>query len=73
MPAGAFHCRFQRQGQTRPRRAEQSAQSQVDLKLAADTLADTNQLELRVFANEAYRQAVLVARLDNLGKGNLAF
>ncbi|HRM95050.1 MAG TPA: N-acetyl-gamma-glutamyl-phosphate reductase, partial [Alicycliphilus sp.] len=26
-------------------------------------------LELRVFANEAYRQAVLVARLDNLGKG----
>ena len=40
-----------------------------DLKLAADTLADTNQLELRVFANEAYRQAVLVARLDNLGKG----
>ena len=30
---------------------------------------DTNQLELRVFANETYRQAVLVARLDNLGKG----
>ena len=26
-----------------------------DLKLAADTLANTNQLELRVFANEAYR------------------
>ena len=40
-----------------------------DLKLAADTLANTNQLELRVFANDAYRQAVLVARLDNLGKG----
>ena len=40
-----------------------------DLKLAADTLANTNQLELRVFANETYRQAVLVARLDNLGKG----
>ena len=40
-----------------------------DLKLAADTLANTNQLELRVFANEAYHQAVLVARLDNLGKG----
>lgn len=38
-------------------------------KLAADTLADTNQLELRVFANEQYRQAVLIARLDNLGKG----
>ena len=40
-----------------------------DLKLAADTLADTNKLELRVFANEQYRQAVAVARLDNLGKG----
>ncbi|MDD2544762.1 MAG: N-acetyl-gamma-glutamyl-phosphate reductase [Burkholderiaceae bacterium] len=40
-----------------------------DLKLAADTLAHTNQLELRVFANEQYRQAVLIARLDNLGKG----
>jgi len=40
-----------------------------DLKLAADTLAGTNKLELRVFANEQYRQAVAVARLDNLGKG----
>jgi len=29
----------------------------------------TNRLELRVYANESYRQAVLVARLDNLGKG----
>lgn len=40
-----------------------------DNKLAADTLANTNQLELRVFANEQHRQAVLIARLDNLGKG----
>nr|MBP6305862.1 N-acetyl-gamma-glutamyl-phosphate reductase [Giesbergeria sp.] len=24
---------------------------------------------LRVFGNETYRQAVLIARLDNLGKG----
>lgn len=40
-----------------------------DLKLAADTLAGTNALELRVFANETHRQAVLIARLDNLGKG----
>lgn len=38
-------------------------------KLDALALNDTNQLELRVFANEAYRHAVLVARLDNLGKG----
>ena len=40
-----------------------------DGKLAADTLANTNKLELRVFANEQHRQAVLIARLDNLGKG----
>jgi len=40
-----------------------------DGKLAADALADTNKLELRVYGNEARRQAVLVARLDNLGKG----
>ena len=40
-----------------------------DFKLAADTLAGTNKLELRVFANESCRQAVLIARLDNLGKG----
>jgi N-acetyl-gamma-glutamyl-phosphate reductase len=30
---------------------------------------DTDRLELRVFGNEAEGQAVLVARLDNLGKG----
>ena len=40
-----------------------------DGKLAADTLADTNHLELRVFGNDAYHQALLMARLDNLGKG----
>ncbi len=38
-------------------------------KLEAEALNDTNKLELRVFFNEARRQAVLVARLDNLGKG----
>ena len=40
-----------------------------DGKLDAQALNDSNQLELRVFANEHYRHAVLVARLDNLGKG----
>lgn len=40
-----------------------------DGKLDAPALADTNALELRVYGNEAYRHAVLVARLDNLGKG----
>ena len=38
-------------------------------KLDATALNDTNKMELRVFSNEAQRQAVLVARLDNLGKG----
>jgi len=38
-------------------------------KLDALALNDTNKLELRVFANEEARHAVLIARLDNLGKG----
>ena len=38
-------------------------------KLDALALNDTNKLEIRVFANDAHRHAVLVARLDNLGKG----
>ena len=37
--------------------------------LDALALNGTNKLELRVFGNETYRHAVLVARLDNLGKG----
>jgi N-acetyl-gamma-glutamyl-phosphate reductase len=40
-----------------------------DGKLEPEALNDTNCLELHVYANEAHRQAVLVARLDNLGKG----
>ncbi|ADV01968.1 N-acetyl-gamma-glutamyl-phosphate reductase [Alicycliphilus denitrificans] len=40
-----------------------------DGRLDALALNDTNRMELRVYANEAYRHAVLVARLDNLGKG----
>lgn len=35
----------------------------------AESLNDTNQLELRVFGNARRGQAVLVAKLDNLGKG----
>lgn len=38
-------------------------------KVAAETLADSDRMELMVFAHEGHRQAVLVARLDNLGKG----
>lgn len=40
-----------------------------DGKVDALALNGTNALEVRVFANEDYRQAVLVATLDNLGKG----
>ena len=38
-------------------------------KLEPEELNDTDLLELSVYANETHRQAVLVARLDNLGKG----
>jgi N-acetyl-gamma-glutamyl-phosphate reductase len=38
-------------------------------KIEPQALNDTNMLELSVYANEARHQAVLVARLDNLGKG----
>jgi N-acetyl-gamma-glutamyl-phosphate reductase len=38
-------------------------------RLEPEALNDTDRLELRVYANTAHRQAVLVARLDNLGKG----
>ena len=38
-------------------------------KLGATANNDSNKLELRVFGNEAHRHAVVIARLDNLGKG----
>ena len=41
----------------------------ADGKLEPEALNDTDRLELTVHANEKHRQAVLVARLDNLGKG----
>jgi N-acetyl-gamma-glutamyl-phosphate reductase len=40
-----------------------------DGRIEATALNDTNKMELRVYGNEDQRQAVLVARLDNLGKG----
>ena len=40
-----------------------------DGKLDAVALAGRDTMELRVFGNAARRQALLVARLDNLGKG----
>src|SRR3984885_15007170 len=41
----------------------------ADGKLEPEALNDTDRMELTVHAHEKYRQAVLVARLDNLGKG----
>ena len=38
-------------------------------RLEPEALNETNRLELYVFASPKYAQAVLVARLDNLGKG----
>jgi len=38
-------------------------------RIEPEALNDTDRLELRVFGKDAHRQAVLVARLDNLGKG----
>jgi N-acetyl-gamma-glutamyl-phosphate reductase len=41
----------------------------ADGKIDALALNDTNELEIRVFPNEDHRHAVVIARLDNLGKG----
>jgi N-acetyl-gamma-glutamyl-phosphate reductase len=38
-------------------------------RLEPEALNETNMLELYVFASAKHRQAILVARLDNLGKG----
>src|SRR5580704_5646119 len=38
-------------------------------KIEPQSLNGTDELELRVFANDARGQAILVAKLDNLGKG----
>ncbi len=38
-------------------------------RIEAESLNDTDRLELRVFGSAARGQAVLVAKLDNLGKG----
>ena len=46
-----------------------SVAAPADGKLEPQALNDTNDMELFVMANDARSQAVLVARLDNLGKG----
>jgi N-acetyl-gamma-glutamyl-phosphate reductase len=40
-----------------------------DGKLEPEALNDTNRMELRVYGSDELRHAILVARLDNLGKG----
>lgn len=49
--------------------APQAEVAKLGGRLDALSLNGTDTLELYVFANEAQRQVVLVARLDNLGKG----
>ncbi len=46
-----------------------SVQDAADGRVEAESLNDTNFMELRVFGNAKHGQAVLVAKLDNLGKG----
>jgi len=41
----------------------------ADGKLEPEALNGTDRLELRVFGHDGHGQAILVARLDNLGKG----
>jgi N-acetyl-gamma-glutamyl-phosphate reductase len=48
---------------------EAEGPSAKDGRLEAEALNGSNDLELRVFSNAQHRQVVLVARLDNLGKG----
>jgi N-acetyl-gamma-glutamyl-phosphate reductase len=38
-------------------------------RLEPEALNNTNKMELRVYPNDQHRQVLLVARLDNLGKG----
>jgi N-acetyl-gamma-glutamyl-phosphate reductase len=45
------------------------AASNDSFKLEPEALNDTDQLELRAYGNDANGQVLLVARLDNLGKG----
>ena len=45
------------------------AESSAELRIEPESLNGTNELRIHVYANEFKRQAVLVAKLDNLGKG----
>ncbi len=45
------------------------AQTRDSTRLEPESLNGSNEMRIYVFANEARRQAVLVAKFDNLGKG----
>jgi N-acetyl-gamma-glutamyl-phosphate reductase len=45
------------------------AESAAASRIEPESLNGTNEMQIHVYANEARRQAVLVAKLDNLGKG----
>ena len=57
------------EGAARVRVATPEATEALKGRVEPEALNGTDALELFVFASEARRQAVLVARLDNLGKG----
>jgi N-acetyl-gamma-glutamyl-phosphate reductase len=42
---------------------------EADGKLEPEALNDTNRLDIRIISNQKHAQVVLIARLDNLGKG----
>ena len=45
------------------------AESDDATRIEPESLNGTNDIEIHVFANEARRQALLIAKFDNLGKG----
>ena len=45
------------------------AESAAELRLEPESLNGSNNMHIHVYANEARRQAVVIAKFDNLGKG----
>jgi N-acetyl-gamma-glutamyl-phosphate reductase len=50
-------------------RVASEAEAAANPRIEPESLNGTNDLEIHVFANEARRQAALIAKFDNLGKG----
>jgi N-acetyl-gamma-glutamyl-phosphate reductase len=45
------------------------AASRAELRLEPESLNGTNDMQIHIYANEPRRQAMLIAKFDNLGKG----